>query len=142
MRRFIVLICGIVAVCALATWWLIVDNRPDPVVPTQTERIIDFCSKQANHNSPICTIENPTDEDAGDVVERIVERRNDGPTIIERESNDDDDDNSDSPQVNVTVPRERTSSTTPTPRATPSPTQSPLVEIPEVIPDLGLPLLP
>jgi hypothetical protein len=152
MRRYVALLVGIVAVCGLATWWLIADDQPDPArppAPTQAEQIIKFCSKPAHKQSPLCSID-PADEDAvGDAVERIIDRQTTGPTIIERRTNDDDDDDRDSQVIVVPSSRPPASSA---PRPTPAPTTQPParlpIELPEVpampveVPDLGLPLLP
>lgn len=125
MPRFALLIAGIVALCALATWWLVTEH-------TATERPTPRESAPAERD--------PSDPDAvGDAVEDNLKRQTTGPQIIERErvAEGDDDDDSGRPDVRVIVP-----STAPTrPQSTPTPastTRPPIVrdiEIPE-LPDL------
>jgi hypothetical protein len=152
MARFVVLLAGVIVLTCL--WWVFRTNDPEPKPgETTADRIMEFCTDRANKGSPLCAVDDPTNErQVEDAVEKVIERATEQPRIIERETvREQSDDDDDDPRVEVNVPRQ---TNPPAPRPTrttqpaPRPTSRPLVpEIPEVPdvptpPDLGLPLLP
>jgi hypothetical protein len=134
MRRFALLIAGVLALSGLA-WYL--DEEPKPPV------VIQRPSPQ-----PTMPPRNPLRDAVRDAVTnappQIIERE----TVRERASDDDDD--GDQPDVRVVVPRstQRPTPAAPAPSRTTPPPRLP-IEIPALpappevkVPNPGLPLLP
>jgi hypothetical protein len=138
VRRFALLIAGVVALSALA-WWYVDDSEPakpapkSTPTPSQVDKLIAFCKDPAHLANPLCKVD-PNDPAAVADAVRDAEAR-----IVERERivESDDDDDAEAPDVNVSVPRSDPTQAPSSPAPTTATTRPPIVQ-PIEIPDLPL----
>lgn len=147
MIRYGLLLTAVVALSWV--WWTVgrhTAEPPEPREPTQAERIIEYCSVPVNRSSPLCSVKDPTDDEAvEDAVRDIVEQ----PRVIERETVRERDNDSDDDPAVVVVPDDDDSEPAPSrtnppaPAPTTRPPLAPDLKLSEVNPpNLDFPLLP